>query len=87
MNIIYIYIYIYISVSSKLSKTQYINGFTTSGFWKSFGLSPNGLVSKKSFYMGTLPKNSRKNDEAVLKTWTTNAVIYLNRNIVRNFFF
>ena len=32
---IYIYIYIYISIFSKPLKTQYINGFTTSGFWKS----------------------------------------------------
>ena len=31
------------------------------------------------------PKNLRKNDEAVLKTMATNAMIYFNRNTARNF--
>ena len=34
------------------NRNQYINRFIISCFWKSFGLLPTGLVSKKSFCIG-----------------------------------
>ena len=73
------------------SKYKSLYHIELSCFWKSvnrFGCYRRGSFRKKvkCFPLGTPLKNSRMNDEAVLKIWTINAAIYSYRNTVRNFF-